>query len=58
MNTYTGAGYLRSLRRRGPRVEPWKLYEAKKAVWLARHPNASPAAYAEAMTLLARECGL
>jgi len=39
-------------------VASWATYEAAKAAWIAAHPNATPAEYAAAMTVIARRLGL
>lgn len=33
-------------------------YEAAKAAWIARNPDAAPAKYEAAMRRIARKCGL
>jgi hypothetical protein len=34
------------------------LYEAEKALWRARHPDATPTEYEHAMRAIARTCGV
>jgi len=34
------------------------IYEARKALWIASHPEASPEAYQQAITRIARQYGL
>lgn len=36
----------------------WQQYEAAKAAWIASHPFATPAQYAEAMLRITRHLGL
>jgi len=33
-------------------------YERMKAEWIAQHPNATPAEYAQAMREIAQRCGV
>ena len=51
-------GYLRQHAHRRQPGSPWNAYEAAKDVWLASHPEATPAEYTAAMTRIARECGV
>ena len=41
-----------------PPLNAWTLYEARKALWIAAHPGASPEEYSKAMQHIARQCGL
>lgn len=49
--------YLRQSRRREP-LNRHLLYEQAKNIWLANHPESTPAEYSAAMTRIAKELNI
>lgn len=49
---------MRARQRRAPSTGRRPSYEASKASWLANNPNCTAAEYQQAMTRIARECGV
>lgn len=41
-----------------PKPDPYFVYEARKARWIADHPEATSREYEQAMRELAKECGV
>ena len=52
------SGYLRQHRHLQPSDSPLRRYEAAKSLWMAFHPEATPAEYQQTMKRIADECGV